>query len=139
MQNTRRRDTPAETGLRHELHRRGLRYRVDFPPVGGLRRRADIVFPRQKVAVFCDGCYWHGCPDHGTWPKANGEWWRQKIEANTRRDEDTNLLLRGAGWVVIRVWEHEPVDGAADRVASAVAARRAEDARAPLRGARDGR
>src|SRR5438132_871188 len=76
MQNTKRRDTPAEVALRRDLHRRGLRYRVDFPPVPRLRRRADVVFPREKIAVFCDGCYWHGCPEHGTWPKENAEWWR---------------------------------------------------------------
>ena len=117
MQSTPRRDTPAEVALRRELHRRGLRYRVDHPPLPGLRRRADIVFTRPKVAVFCDGCYWHGCPDHGTWPKANADWWRQKIEANKRRDRDTDARLAAAGWTVIRVWEHDDAVLAAEQIA----------------------
>lgn len=116
MQGTRRRDTPAEIALRRELHRRGLRYRVDFPPLAGIRRKADVVFLRRKVAVFCDGCYWHGCPDHGTWPKANAAWWREKIEANKRRDRGTNAQLSSAGWTVIRVWEHEDPKLAANRI-----------------------
>lgn len=123
MQATRRRDTPGELALRRELHRRALRYRVDYPPLKGLRRRADIVFTRARVAVFCDGCWWHGCPEHRTWPKANAEWWREKIDANQRRDRDTDARLAAAGWVVVRVWEHESPDEAAERVAEAVRAR----------------
>jgi DNA mismatch endonuclease, patch repair protein len=123
MQATPRRDTPAEIALRRELHRRGLRYRVDYPPLPELRRRADIVFTRRKVAVFCDGCYWHGCPEHGTWPKANAEWWRRKIKANRVRDRDTDCRLTTAGWKVIRVWEHEDPAVAADTVAKTVRAR----------------
>jgi DNA mismatch endonuclease (patch repair protein) len=116
MQATRRRDTGGELALRSELHRRGLRYRVERQVLKGLRRRADIVFSRQKVAVFVDGCFWHGCPDHGTWPKNNAAWWREKIEANRARDADTDRRLREAGWFSVRVWEHEPVAAAADRV-----------------------
>lgn len=127
MQNTRRRDTPAELALRRELHRRGFRYRVDFRPVQELRRRADIVFQHEKVAVFCDGCYWHGCPQHGTWPKANGAWWRDKIAANQQRDIDTNSSLESKGWLVIRVWEHEQASDAADRVVTSILDRRARD------------
>ena len=124
MQNTRRRDTPAEVALRRDLHRRGLRYRVDFPPVPRLRRRADVVFPREKIAVFCDGCYWHGCPEHGTWPKENAEWWRAKIEATQRRDADTNARLRAAGWLVVRVWEHEDITEAAATIETIIHGRR---------------
>ena len=87
------------------------------------------MFSRARIAVFCDGCYWHGCPDHGTWPKANSDWWRQKIETTKLRDSDTNERLRSAGWLVIRVWEHEPVDDAVERIAAAVSARRAANAR----------
>lgn len=123
MRATPRRDTPAEIALRSELHHRGLRYRIDYPPLPELRRRADIVFTRQKVAVFCDGCYWHGCPEHGTWPKANAEWWRRKIEANRVRDRDTDRRLTAAGWTVIRVWEHEDPAVAANTVAKAVRAK----------------
>ncbi len=95
-----RRDTKAELTLRRELHRRGLRYRVDVPAIPALRRRADVVFSRERVAVFCDGCFWHGCPDHGTWPTQNAAWWREKIETNIRRDADTNLRLEEEGWLV---------------------------------------
>jgi DNA mismatch endonuclease (patch repair protein) len=124
MQRTRRRDTPAELALRQELHGRGLRYRVDFAPLPGLRRRADVVFPRLKIAVFCDGCFWHGCPRHVTWPKKNRKWWQQKIETNRRRDIDTTAQLQAAGWLVLRSWEHEDVQAVADLVVTAVAERR---------------
>jgi DNA mismatch endonuclease (patch repair protein) len=120
MQANRSRDTAAELALRSELHRRGLRYRVDRQVLKGLRRRADMVFPRQQIAVFVDGCFWHGCPDHGTWPKNNAAWWRSKIEANRVRDADTDARLMEAGWLPVRVWEHEPVTEAADRVEEAL-------------------
>jgi DNA mismatch endonuclease, patch repair protein len=119
MQTTRRRDTEPERTLRSMLHRRGLRFRVDHK-LPGLRRRADIVFPRVRVAVFVDGCFWHGCPEHGTWPKANAAWWREKIEANQDRDEDTNRRLRELGWEVIRVWEHEDPAAATRRIERAL-------------------
>jgi DNA mismatch endonuclease (patch repair protein) len=88
-----------------------------------LRRRGDIVFTRARVAVFVDGCFWHGCAEHGTWPKQNAEWWRAKITANRNRDRDTDRRLRDAGWAVIRVWEHEAAPTAADRVELALAGR----------------
>ncbi len=122
MVRQRRRDTAPEVALRSALHRSGLRYRVDFP-LPGLRRRADIAFPAARVAVFVDGCFWHGCPEHGSWPKENAPWWREKIEANRRRDRDTDARLRDAGWLPLRVWEHEPAEAAAERVAEAVRAR----------------
>ncbi len=124
MQAQRRRDTSPEMELRRWLHRLGLRYRVDVAPVAGLRRRADIVFPKSRVAVFVDGCFWHGCPEHGTWPKANASWWRQKIEGNRLRDADTTSRLTEAGWVVVRVWEHEDVDSAAQRIVDIIRSRR---------------
>src|SRR5438105_437916 len=93
MQANRRRDTGPELALRRELHRRGLRFRVDHPPVSGLQCRADMVFTRARVAVFVDGCFWHGCPEHGTLPRANGEWWRAKLEANAARDRRNDLAL----------------------------------------------
>lgn len=114
MQAQRVRDTTPELALRRELHRRGLRYRVDYPVLP--RRKADIVFTKARVAVFVDGCFWHGCPEHGTWPKNNAEWWRAKIEANRARDADTDERLRAEGWKVIRVWEHEEPAAAAERV-----------------------
>lgn len=117
------RDTKPELGLRRELHRRGLRYRVDVAPLPGLRRRADVVFARRKVAVFVDGCFWHRCPDHGTDPKNNSDWWRAKLDRNVERDRDTDAALRAAGWHVARVWEHEDMAAAATTIAAVVAAR----------------
>jgi DNA mismatch endonuclease (patch repair protein) len=121
MSRTGQRDTAAELGLRRELHRRGLRYRVDVAPISGIRRRADVVFPRRRLAVFVDGCFWHGCPEHATWPKNNAEWWREKIEANRRRDRDTDRRFAEAGWSIFRVWEHEDASCAADRIVRALA------------------
>jgi len=120
MKATRSRDTDAERRLRSALHRRGLRFRVDSPPLPELPRRADVLFARSRVAVFVDGCFWHGCPLHGTTPKENAEWWRDKLAANRRRDSDTNERLAQAGWLVIRVWEHEDPELAAQRIAEAV-------------------
>lgn len=116
MRANRSRDTKPETALRSLLHRRGLRFRVDVSPIPGVRRRADLVFPRLRVAVFVDGCFWHGCPEHATWPKANADFWREKIETNRRRDEDTNQKFMEAGWMVLRVWEHEDIEEAAQRI-----------------------
>jgi DNA mismatch endonuclease, patch repair protein len=112
MQRQRQRDTGAEMALRSLLHRRGLRFRIHYP-LPGLRRRADIAFPRARIAVFVDGCFWHGCPEHGTWPKENADWWREKIEGNRRRDRDTDSKLFENGWQAIRVWEHERPESAA--------------------------
>ena len=120
MSNTGQRDTPAEMKIRRRRHGMELRYRVDFPVLKGLRRRADIVFTKARVAVFVDGCFWHGCPEHGTWPKSNADFWRDKIETNRRRDRDTDERLAAAGWKVIRVWEHEDPDEAAERIARRV-------------------
>lgn len=85
-----------------------------------MRRRADIIFPRLRVAVYVDGCFWHGCPLHGTSPKANAQWWREKLDHNRQRDEDTDRVLSAAGWIVVRVWEHEDANEAATRVVAAV-------------------
>lgn len=120
MQATRGRDTAPELAIRRELHRRGLRYRVDAAPLATLRRRADIVFRRKRVAVFVDGCFFHGCPEHGTRPKANADFWRAKIAANRARDMDTTERLSQAGWIVVRVWEHEPVLEAVERICASL-------------------
>lgn len=119
MERQRRRDTKPELALRRSVWRLGLRYRVDVAPIPG-RRRADLVFTRARVAVYVDGCFWHRCPSHGTMPKANREWWTAKLEANVQRDRDTDRRLAAAGWIVVRVWEHEPTDEAAKRVADVV-------------------
>lgn len=116
----RRRDTAPELVLRRILHARGLRYFVDRAPEHGMRRRADLVFPRAKVCVFVDGCFWHRCPQHGTSPRRNREWWESKLGRNVERDHETDRRLEDAGWRVVRVWEHEPPEAAADRVEEAV-------------------
>jgi DNA mismatch endonuclease, patch repair protein len=118
-----RRDTLPEMELRRILHSRGLRYRVDVSPDSSLRGRADILFPRARVAVYVDGCFWHSCPEHGVLPKSNREWWRAKLEATVRRDRATEKVLRERGWTVLRVWEHESPKSAADRVETALRAR----------------
>jgi DNA mismatch endonuclease, patch repair protein len=120
MARTGSRDTAAELEVRRILHERGLRYFVDRSLLAGVRRRADIVFPKARVAVMVDGCFWHGCPEHATWPAHNAEFWREKIETNRRRDRDTDRRLAQAGWTVIRVWEHEDPSVAADRIENLV-------------------
>ncbi len=122
MSRQRRRDTVPEVALRKELHRRGRRFFVDRAPLPGMRRRADLVFPRRRVAVYVDGCFWHSCPQHATFPKNNAEWWAAKLSANVQRDRDTDARLQAAGWTVVRVWEHEDSVVAATRVEDALAA-----------------
>ncbi|MDJ1638562.1 very short patch repair endonuclease [Rhizobium rhizogenes] len=110
------RNNQRERALRSELHRRGLRFRLHQRLLTNSRRTVDIVFSRSRVAVLLDGCFWHGCPTHGTWPKNNAAWWREKIEANIARDRDTDRRLTDAGWHVLRIWEHEPIEVAADLI-----------------------
>jgi DNA mismatch endonuclease (patch repair protein) len=124
MRANRSRDTRPETRIRSRLHAMGLRYRVSQRPIPELRRTADVVFRPIRLAVFIDGCYWHGCPDHHRPARINSEFWRTKIEVNRQRDSETDRLLTEAGWHVIRVWEHEPAAEAADRIARAVRAKR---------------
>lgn len=114
------RDTEPERHLRSELHRRGLRYWIHRQVVPGLRREADVVFPRARVAVFVDGCFWHGCPVHRTHPRRNSAFWAEKIEGNRARDADTDAQLTAAGWTVIRVWEHEDPIAAATIIEKSV-------------------
>ncbi len=120
MQAQRERDTGPELALRRELHRRGLRYFVHRRPLAGVRREADLLFVRARLAVFVDGCFWHGCPDHGTSPKSNAEWWLVKLARNQERDADTDVQLQSGGWEVLRIWEHEAIEEAADRVERAL-------------------
>ncbi|ASK34555.1 very short patch repair endonuclease [Alcanivorax sp. N3-2A] len=121
MGRVRQKGTDAEMALRREMHRIGLRYRIDYQVLRKPRRIADVAFPGRKIAVFVDGCFWHGCPEHATWPKRNAEFWQQKIERNRRRDMDTNDRLRSIGWTVLRFWSHESPIESARAVAHAVA------------------
>jgi DNA mismatch endonuclease (patch repair protein) len=120
MQRQRRKDTQPELAIRRVLHRAGLRYRVDVPITGSRRRSIDIAFTRIKLAVFVDGCFWHGCPEHATWPRANAAWWEAKILKNRLRDLETNQRLQGDGWTVLRIWEHESIEDAAGRIVDQV-------------------
>lgn len=123
MQSNKSRDTKPEKALRSAVHALGLRYRVSAKPLAGLRRTADMVFPTAKVAVFLDGCFWHGCPQHHTVASANAKFWADKVEGNRTRDRDTDERLAQAGWVSVRVWEHEDPVEAAARVREIVRAR----------------
>lgn len=105
-----RSESSPEVALRSALHKRGLRFRKHVAPVQGLRCKPDIVFTRRRIAVFVDGCFWHRCPDHGSKPKANGEWWRRKLDANVARDRRNDAALIEAGWTVLRFWTHEPLE-----------------------------
>jgi DNA mismatch endonuclease (patch repair protein) len=124
MRANRARDTGPELALRSELHRLGLRYRVHRRPLPGFRAVADIVFGPTKVAVFVDGCFWHRCPIHATAPKANGDWWAAKLDANVERDRRTDARLEEAGWKVVRVWEHVAPEIAAAEILRVLAERR---------------
>jgi DNA mismatch endonuclease (patch repair protein) len=120
MQANRSSDTGPEVALRSALHARGLRFRKHHRPVAGLRCRADIVFPSERVAVFVQGCFWHGCQAHGVSPRTNAAYWNAKIARNRERDDQNSAALAAAGWRVLQIWEHEPLDDAAAQVVHAV-------------------
>ncbi|MEN2420226.1 very short patch repair endonuclease [Streptomyces rimosus] len=124
MQAIRSRDTRPEQLIRRLVHAQGLRYRVCARPLADLRRTADMVFRPAKVAVFIDGCYWHGCPEHYVAPKTNSGYWSEKVERNVTRDRDTDERLTSEGWLVLRFWEHEPSADCADKIAATVISRR---------------
>lgn len=115
------RDTGPELALRKTLFARGWRYRIAYPVPGKPRCSIDIAFPRAKVGVFVDGCFWHRCPIHGTEPKSNADWWAAKLDANVERDRSVVQAMNAAGWRVVRVWEHEPLESATLRVENALA------------------
>lgn len=124
MQGNRSRDTEPELAIRRLLHAAGVRYRVHRSPLKEVRRRADIVFGPAKVAVFIDGCYWHGCPEHYVPPKTNPGYWGPKISGNIARDRDTDARLTAAGWLVLRFWAHEPAQECSAAILCAVQERR---------------
>jgi DNA mismatch endonuclease (patch repair protein) len=116
MRANKSRDTKPELALRQAVHARGMRYRVGIRPIPSLRRTADLVFTKARVAVFLDGCFWHGCPQHHTVAKTNATFWAEKVRRNRERDAETDRVLTGQGWVVIRVWEHDDPEPAAERI-----------------------
>lgn len=121
MRANRRTDTGPEIRLRSALHRLGLRFRKDYPVKTRLRVvRVDVVFPKARVAVFVDGCYWHSCPEHGVSPRANSSYWGPKLARNVERDREVDAALVDEGWRVIRVWEHEEASQVALRVSEAL-------------------
>ncbi|MDZ4827140.1 MAG: DNA mismatch endonuclease Vsr [Actinomycetota bacterium] len=126
MQRQREADTHPEVALRRELLRRGLRYRVQRRALPTLRRKLDVVFPSERVAVEVRGCFWHACPKHATWPHHNAAWWKAKLERNVERDAETEKALRIAGWKLIVVWEHDSPTRASAQIEKIVRARRRE-------------
>lgn len=124
MRSNRGRDTKPEVALRSAVYRLGLRYRVSAAPIKGLRRTADLVFPAERVAVFLDGCFWHGCPEHHTVAATNVDYWARKVIVNRSRDRNTDERLTEAGWLSLRIWEHEVAKEAAARVRDVILARR---------------
>ena len=124
MKANRRTDTKPELALRHALHRLGYRYRKDYrlDLDSGRRVRPDIAFTARKVAVFVDGCFWHACPEHGSKPKANEWYWGPKLIKNVERDRVNDAALILAGWTVVRLWEHVPIDEAVTTVITALTA-----------------
>lgn len=124
MRAIRGRDTMSERELRSKLHAAGLRFRKHSRPLPALRCSADVVFRSERVAVFLDGCFWHGCPEHWSLASRNSDFWRQKVELTQERDRRNDSVLSAAGWCVIRIWEHEDVTHGAERVRDAVLMRR---------------
>lgn len=129
MSTLKRKDNEVELSVRRLLHAAGFRYRVHYPVPGMPRRTIDIAFPRAKVAVFIDGCFWHGCPEHGTKPGSNSEWWSTKLTTNAMRDEDTSRWLGARGWLVLRAWEHQCPEVVVTRVLGALQNRPSETGR----------
>lgn len=118
MSGLKRRDNEGELTVRRLLHAAGYRYRIHFPVPDRPRRTIDVAFTRARVAIFIDGCFWHGCSEHGTAPTSNRSWWAAKLAANQARDADTTAALKRQGWQVIRAWEHEdPNDVEAEVIA----------------------
>jgi DNA mismatch endonuclease (patch repair protein) len=121
MKGNRRSDTKPEQLLRSRLHRDGLRFRKDLlVRAGDIKVKPDIVFPRDRVAVFVDGCFWHGCPEHGRRPRVNADYWGPKLERNADRDARVDAAMTEAGWAVVRIWEHTPAREAAQTVRETV-------------------
>lgn len=125
MSRIKSRNTAPEMALRKRLWAEGLRFRLKQPLTG----KPDLVFVRARVAVFVDGCFWHGCPEHGQIPQTNTEFWRAKIARNCARDEIVNAGLSVKGWTVLRFWQHElkrDMDACIRKIMAALAVRQGE-------------
>jgi DNA mismatch endonuclease, patch repair protein len=136
MQSVRQKDTKPEGLLQDQLHALGLEFETNARLLDDLRRRVDIAFRGSRVAVQVHGCFWHSCPEHATVPKSNKQWWEQKLAANRDRDDDTERRLRRAGWRFIRIWEHEDMGEAAQRIKSVLEDQVDPQAPVPRRGPR---
>lgn len=123
MLSNRGRDTTFELSVRRILYAMGLRYRVDFRVVQQVRSRADVAFPGRHIAVYFDGCFWHGCPVHATAPKTNAAFWAAKLLRNIERDRAVDVALAESGWLVLRYWEHEDPNAIAVDIAEQVGQR----------------
>lgn len=121
MRRQRTSDTQVELAVRKALFSSGVRYRKHYPVPGRPRRSIDIAFPGKRIAVFVDGCFWHGCALHKTIPRSNDGWWAAKLEQNKQRDAETTDLLTEQGWRVLRFWEHDPVEEVVRAVRNALA------------------
>lgn len=119
-------NTKPELMLRQALHRAGRRFRVRYRVPGLPRRSVDIAFTRSRVAIMVDGCFWHVCPENASWPRNNADWWRGKLLANVARDRETDCLLEALGWIVVRVWGHERIEAAVEKVLTAIDRARAD-------------
>ncbi|WP_168707327.1 very short patch repair endonuclease [Gordonia paraffinivorans] len=129
MSRQKSKNTAPEIAVRRCLHERGFRYRIDVKLEPDLRTRADLAWKGLKLAVFIDGCFWHGCPEHATRPAANREWWAKKLDTNIARDRRTDDALRSRGWVVRRFWEHQTPEEIADKIVETIDELRARDLR----------
>jgi DNA mismatch endonuclease, patch repair protein len=115
MSRQRTRNTEPELSLRRALHAVGIRFRLHRKDLPG---QPDIILPKLRLAIFVDGCFWHACPDHGTSPRANADWWKLKLEATVARDRRNDLALLELGWEPLHIWEHEDANSVAAGLAS---------------------
>lgn len=120
MRANRKRDTGPELHIRRALHALGFRFNVARRPWGRGSPVVDILFPRKRLAIFVDGCFWHGCSVHYAVPRVNTLYWKPKIERNRKRDAEDECVLRSAGWTVVRIWEHESTEVAVARIVETV-------------------
>lgn len=128
MQGNRSKDTLAELAVPRALHTKNLRYRVNMRPLPELPRTADVVSTRAEVAVFIDGCFWHAGPTHHVEPKGNVDYSRPMIGRNRARVLETSRRLEGAGWIVLRFWEHQAPDAVVKEIFDVVRATQAPNA-----------